>query len=200
MSSSLVTAVDRFNRAFTAEDLTGRVFGRLTVLGLSKKKTPLRGGSHRLMWDCRCECGNVKAICRNNLIAGHTKSCGCYRDTFRQLPGDEGSFRQWFMQYKSNARRRRLEFTLTEEEFRGITSKSCTYCRALPQPVYARNRTVIEVVPYLCNGIDRVDNNQGYIADNCVPCCDLCNYMKRSMSVDSFLSHVRAIALNNGEN
>lgn len=39
-------------------DLTGKVFGRLTVLGRSDKRYR-RGARTTPMWECRCECGNV---------------------------------------------------------------------------------------------------------------------------------------------
>ena len=39
-------------------DLTGKVFGRLTVLGRSEKRNP-RGARTTPMWECRCECGNI---------------------------------------------------------------------------------------------------------------------------------------------
>lgn len=39
-------------------DLTGQVFGRLTVIGRSEKRYP-RGKRTTPMWECRCECGNI---------------------------------------------------------------------------------------------------------------------------------------------
>lgn len=39
-------------------DLTGQVFGRLTVIGRSEKRNP-RGARTTPMWECRCECGNI---------------------------------------------------------------------------------------------------------------------------------------------
>lgn len=39
-------------------DLTGRVFGKLTVLGRSEKRGS-RGQRTTPMWECRCECGAV---------------------------------------------------------------------------------------------------------------------------------------------
>lgn len=53
-------------------DLTGRVFGRLTVIepeGVNKAGV--------WMWRCRCECGNEKTVRASCLTSGHTKSCGC---------------------------------------------------------------------------------------------------------------------------
>ena len=54
----------------------GAVFGRLTVLGLSRTAKGLRG------WLCLCDpalggCGQKKAIKTSSLLSGRTSSCGC---------------------------------------------------------------------------------------------------------------------------
>lgn len=56
------------------QDLTGRRFGYLTVLGKSS-----RGDARHPYWDCLCDCGNRKTVEESHLKNGHTKSCGCYR-------------------------------------------------------------------------------------------------------------------------
>ena len=56
----------------TSLDLTGRRFGRLTVL--SERKT----GSF-VICTCRCDCGAVKDVRRASLLSGNTTSCGCVR-------------------------------------------------------------------------------------------------------------------------
>jgi hypothetical protein len=63
-------------------DLTGRRFGRLTVIEFDGTKI-----HHRAYWKCRCECGQVKSICGHDLTTGYTKSCGCLRvnNGYRQL-------------------------------------------------------------------------------------------------------------------
>lgn len=53
-------------------NLTSQVFGRLIVLRQVSGR--LRGSS---MWECRCECGNIKITSSNMLRTGHCKSCGC---------------------------------------------------------------------------------------------------------------------------
>lgn len=53
-------------------DLTGKVFGRLTVI-----KEAGRNNSS-LLWLCRCECGVEKIIQGNHLKEGKILSCGCY--------------------------------------------------------------------------------------------------------------------------
>ena len=55
------------------EDLTGRVFGKLTVLS---KNNEFEDCNHSY-WNCQCECGKITTVRRDALIDGKTKSCGC---------------------------------------------------------------------------------------------------------------------------
>ena len=55
-----------------AVDLTGKRFGRLTVIEKSNEK---RYG--RLSWKCQCDCGNYIVVATQSLNIGETKSCGC---------------------------------------------------------------------------------------------------------------------------
>ena len=55
------------------EDLTGKKFGRLTVLEATKEKTK----DGRRIWKCQCDCGNIKFASCQNLKRGHCTSCGC---------------------------------------------------------------------------------------------------------------------------
>lgn len=52
-------------------DLTGRIFGRLKVVG----RNP--GTYKHPHWDCICECGNKAIVGGGHLPSGHTTSCGC---------------------------------------------------------------------------------------------------------------------------
>lgn len=54
-------------------DLTGKKFGRLTVIGLDDR------GTRRTYWVCQCECGNIKVARSDALVSGRTKSCGCIK-------------------------------------------------------------------------------------------------------------------------
>ena len=55
------------------EDLTGKKFGRLTVLEPTEEKTK----DGRRIWKCKCDCGNIKFTTCQNLKRGHCTSCGC---------------------------------------------------------------------------------------------------------------------------
>lgn len=142
---------------------------------------------------CSCECGGTSFPTADNLHKGRTKSCGCIQKSHKTLDGNEGSFRELYRHYQDSSQNRKLTFDLTESEFRIITSQNCSYCGCDPTPFYGSNRKNLPV-PYLSNGIDRIENSKGYTLDNCVPCCSKCNYMKRALGKEEFFSHILKIA------
>lgn len=54
-------------------DLTGKKFGRLTVIGVADD------GKRKTSYICQCDCGNATKVRADALIAGTTKSCGCLK-------------------------------------------------------------------------------------------------------------------------
>lgn len=58
----------QFTKGFE-EDLTGRKFEMLTVIGFDGEV------NGRYFWKCRCNCGKIKSLDTNRLK--NTKSCGC---------------------------------------------------------------------------------------------------------------------------
>jgi hypothetical protein len=60
-------------------NLTGKRFGRLLVLGLLVKKV-VKYGKSKTAWLCKCSCSSVCVVDSNTqLTSGNTKSCGCFR-------------------------------------------------------------------------------------------------------------------------
>lgn len=53
-------------------DLTGKVFGKLTVIGRAEND---KGGNSQ--WNCSCECGENTTVRAYDIKSGKTKSCGC---------------------------------------------------------------------------------------------------------------------------
>lgn len=67
-------------------DLTGSIFGLLTVLELAG-----RDKHGRARWRCRCECGEEAIAEAYNLKSGNTTSCGCFhRERQRAAPRKHG--------------------------------------------------------------------------------------------------------------
>ena len=55
-------------------DLTGQRFGRLVVIGDSMIRRDAK-----IVWHCRCDCGNPADVSTILLRDGRTTSCGCRR-------------------------------------------------------------------------------------------------------------------------
>lgn len=58
-------------------DLTGRKFGRLTVL---ERAENTNDGYPK--WKCVCDCGNEVVVKGSNLRQGRSTSCGCYQKEY----------------------------------------------------------------------------------------------------------------------
>ena len=54
-------------------DITGKRFGRLVAVEPTKERK-----DRRVIWVCKCDCGNVVKVSSHSLIGGSTKSCGCF--------------------------------------------------------------------------------------------------------------------------
>jgi hypothetical protein len=94
-------------------------------------------------------------------------------------PFGESSFARLIRQYKANALRRNLEFDLTVDEIRILTSGNCHYCGASPTQIISSKDANGH---YAYNGIDRVNSKEGYTKLNCVSCCKICNKAKSNIT------------------
>lgn len=165
----------------------GEVFNHWTVLKKGEStRTP--SGQKKVYWVCKCDCGVEKQVYGNSLSSGKSKSCGCTRSNRRGY-GD-ASRTNVYSEYRSRARRKGLEFTITEVQFNVLTLKDCDYCG---DPPSNRHDNPKMNGGHTYNGLDRVDNKQGYILSNVVPCCKDCNLAKRSLGRDVFLKLVKRI-------
>ena len=181
-------------------DLTGKQFGRLTVLG--------RDGicnDGRVRWLCFCECGNQLGINGASLRGNRTKSCGCYNLAVlakrnkekHALPDGVSSRHGLVARYKREALKRGRVWELSELDFDALIRGECHYCGTQPEQAYISNKKSRGAFIY--NGIDRSDNNKGYTPDNCVSCCGKCNWWKRSLSEEEFYNHARKILSHSGQ-
>ena len=145
----------------------------------SKAKTKAYNAAYQARPDVRAR----EAARRNNVEAkARAKAASAVHHALPRVRAErqayyatpEGRFK-W---YKSGAAQRHLIFALTLEQFSFFWRKPCTYCGKAVETI----------------GLDRVDNSLGYVKDNVVSCCALCNFMKRHLPVGVFVEHCRAIA------
>lgn len=148
--------------------MTGQVFGRLTVLGLSDLKN---SKNRSRLWVCVCTCGNKVVKDTTHLKNGHVKSCGClqkeHMDEFKEkLAGRvthgmsrERLFRIWDGMIK----RCEDAASCSYKNYGGRGITVCEEWHSLESFIeWARNNGYSEDL-----SIDRIDNNAGYSPDNC---------------------------------
>lgn len=166
-------------------DLTGKRFGRLTVLKRGPDLVEKRGGI-RVMWICRCDCGKKVTVRSRSLLTGNTQSCGCLQqDIVVKRHKESGTTRdktvtRYINKCKRSAVKRGLKFNLTREQIASLIFQDCHYCGRKPEQSFGRKNTL----PY--NGLDRMDSDKGYTIENVVPCCGSCNTNKRRTLYDIF--------------
>ncbi len=134
------------------KDLTGRQFGRLTVI-----KQAGTDRQHRTIWQCTCACGNTTKVISNSLTSGATKSCGCLQREMAAKAGTLDITNQIFGNLKAlestNKRSHRkiiwkclclkcnqLIF-VTASDLRNGHSTQCRACRAKSNIVDLTNQT-----------------------------------------------------------
>lgn len=175
-------------------NLSGQTFGRWFVLNEHKTKISDSSKSTKVIWKCRCQCGNVKWVQARILRNKRSRSCGCLRNEQRRLSYGQASFNRIYSSYVRGAKKRKLIFQLSKTNFRKLITANCYYCGSVPaNKQLSKNHG--DYGEFIYNGIDRKDNSQGYIIENCVSCCKICNYMKQELSYYNFLKHIEKICV-----
>lgn len=86
-----------------------------------------------------------------------------------------------YKRYISSAKERNIEFDLSTTTFKRLIHSKCYYCGIEP-------KQIIGNMEY--NGIDRLNNSNGYNIENCLACCKVCNRGKGTMSSSEYLDHL----------
>lgn len=173
------------------KDRTGCKMGRLKVVCLSGSTITARG-KKKYFWACACDCGKLVEVEGSNFSVGHTLSCGCLRDDERneRTGKSDAAFRALLREYKNSARKDGVPFSLTDIQFRNLTSGFCFYCGGEPRRV---RFSASKRESYIYNGIDKDDSKIGYVVGNCVPACWDCNEMKSDRTLEEFLQTIKTI-------
>jgi len=141
-----------------AENLTGQVFGRLTVTVKSQDprfRTPA--------WVCQCSCGTVVGVRAMSLKSGATRSCGCLnterRAELKTKHGYSGhsSYKTW----KAMISRCHNP---TDKDFPEYGARGISVC--------ARWHELAEFIQDMGekpegHSLERIDNSKGYGPENC---------------------------------
>jgi len=158
------------------KDITGEKFGKLTVI--KRLKNSRNNQSRR--WLCICNCGENRVVDTNKLLNGTISCCKNHRGyKDRKTP----ALNSLFYNYKYGAKKRDLIFNLSKNDFIQLINQNCCYCGTPPRNIIKKYKA--SIIQY--NGIDRLDNKKGYIIDNCVSCCKICNRAKLKRTLQEFI-------------
>lgn len=135
-------------------DRTGQVFGRLIAIeeaGRSKSK--------KVLWRCKCKCGNETVVDSGSLVSGNTTSCGCYlKEQITKHGGwKNGSYNTW------RAMIRRCTIP-TDKDYPRYGGKGVTVC-----PDWAEYAQFAKDMgePSGDETLDRIDTYGNYEPSNC---------------------------------
>jgi hypothetical protein len=174
-------------------DLTGQKRGRLMALSYSHSHIP-PSGQKRAIWNVICDCGKKLQVATNNFLRNVEPSCGCRKlEVLLQGIKPKNPLRKiknLFHGYKIRAKKNKISFEFSFDDFVNLVSQNCFYCGRNPKLKF---KYLYRTKTSDYNGIDRKNYKEGYIKNNCVPCCSTCNMMKNTLSVDEFLNHIDLI-------
>ena len=159
------------------KQLEGKVFGTLTVVGVSEVS---RNGHYR--YHVECTCGVRKTVLGTHLISGSTKSCGCLKRKPRNWKGSGTVSSTYFSSLKRGAEggkgRNPIVFEIDIDFVANLldsTQGGLCALSGLPISVYDRTAS-----------LDRIDSSLGYTEDNVQWLHKDVNMMKRHYSEEYF--------------
>ncbi len=140
------------------QNLTGKVFGRLTAL------EPVATARGIPAWNCRCLCGQNAVVVTSQLNSGKTRSCGCLQKAraseANKTHGKSKSalFRVW-------CHMRKRCYNHTCRDYPDYGGRGILVCDAWHDfETFAKD---MGERPSPSHSIDRIDNNKNYGPDNC---------------------------------
>lgn len=124
--------------------------------------------------------------------------------------GNIPCYKKLYRTYKGSAKSRKISFRLSFKVFCNILNGNCFYCGIKPYStfnVYLNKKGELyperfienldlnyvksQTIKY--NGIDRVNNKNGYSVKNVVTCCKICNRAKDTMTKKEFLTWIKRV-------
>lgn len=159
-----------------------RVASRTDFSGLRLGRSFVKSDTGGGLWECLCDCGKIFFRTHVKLLRsvrlGKESSCGNCFDAESVVVS------QSYRGYKAGATKRGLAFEKTLEEWKALIFDPCEYCGSTEDKTSHGLRF---------RGVDRKDNDIGYVGTNPVACCATCNFAKRAMPYEDWMSWIRRI-------
>lgn len=149
------------------QDLTGKRFGRLTVIGPDGRSET----GHTSLWECVCDCGAKITVRGTNLKNGSSQSCGCYRHEYlveaHTTHGGAKREGKRTKLYSVWIGMRRRYYDENDGNYHRYGGRGIEICDGWRENFAAFRAWAVK------NGyrhnltIDRIDNDKGYSPENC---------------------------------
>jgi len=149
-------------RAGNFKDLTGKRFGRLTVVRFAYMK------KCHSYWLCECDCGKKKNIYSYHLNVGITKSCGCLN---KEKHTKHNMFGTRFYNIYHCMKRRCFE--KKNKSYYNYGGRGITVCGRWQKFENFRDDMLVsysqhyEIYGAKQTSLDRINNNDNYCKENC---------------------------------
>lgn len=167
----------------------GKIYGCYLIVSFDHYNS---SNTHRYFKVKCLKCGEESIKTLNNIKSNKGSCSNCKKGNGR-IPTLEAPRNCVKSSYISGAKDRNLEFSLSDEDFDNLIFGNCYFCDS-PIKEYQQDKVYNKTnIPFLRNGIDRLDSSKGYTKDNCVSCCSKCNAMKSDSTEKDFIDQVEKI-------
>lgn len=143
------------------DDLTGKRFGRLTVV--KKHDDPTKKYT---LWECKCDCGNTKIARASLLKAGRTKSCGCYLPEHNYAMNTTHGWSKTHLYAVWNSMKGRC-YNCNNHNYKRYGERGITVCEEWKNSFETFRDWAISSGYKNGYSIDRINNDGNYCPQNC---------------------------------
>lgn len=140
------------------KNIEGLRFGRLIAISLNGKDN-----YGKLIWNCKCDCGNSIDIIGESLRRGSTNSCGCLR---RETHNGQTHGLSKYKEYKSWKAMKSRCYNINVKNYKDYGGRGITICDEWKNDFTAFIKDMGRK-PSENYSIDRIDNNGNYCKGNC---------------------------------
>lgn len=139
-------------------DLTNRVFGRLTVIGVDH--IVKRPTNTRVYWNCACSCGTRVVARADGLTRGDNVSCGCKKidQLFKHGATGTVEFKAWLAIFDRCK-------CATNKQYSNYGGRGIDVCERWE--TFENFFLDMGNRPSNAHSVERMDNNKGYSPLNC---------------------------------